>query len=255
MSTTPVLVDTIPLLRLCLSEIGDAKSLAVDLEGVALCRSGKLCIIQLKATGGDTIWLIDVVVLGAAAFEESDAHGHSLKAILESSSIRKVFYDVRNDSDALLNLFGITLENVFDLQLLELAVCSSNPIGRRPIPPRFLNGLKASLEIYVAPLKSAEVIRTWARVKEAGLQLFAPERGGRYEVFEDRPLKAALVAYCAQDVALLDKLETALRNRMGTYGTDWERRIRAESAARVALARSANYTPRGREKALAPTIW
>ncbi|KAJ7489208.1 ribonuclease H-like domain-containing protein [Mycena latifolia] len=246
-----VLVDTIPLLHECLTALADTTSLAVDLEGVALCRSGTLCIVQLKAAESDTIWLIDVVVLATSTFDEVAANGHSLKSIFESRAVKKLFFDVRNDSDALFNLFGVTLANVYDLQLLEVAVRSSKP-GR---PPRFVKGLVSSLESYVAPLKSAAVVRDWTRVKEAGLKLFAPERGGRYSVFEDRPFASALKEYCAQDVALLHELEAALRRNMGPYGRNWEQRVCAESAVRVGFARQANYTPRGQDKALVPANW
>ncbi|KAJ7931301.1 ribonuclease H-like domain-containing protein [Mycena leptocephala] len=240
-SATFVLVDTVPLLHSCLAALENTPSLAVDLEGVALCRSGTLCLMQLKALGSDTIWLIDIVVLRATAFEEIGASGQSLKSILESRSVKKLFFDVRNDSDALFNLYGVTLANVYDLQLLEVAARSSKA-GK---PPRFVKGLVPSLETYVAPLKSVAVVRDWTRVKEVGLRLFAPERGGRYEVFEDRPLAPALAEYCAQDVTLLHELER--RN--------WEQRVCAESVARVALSRRANYIPRGPDKALAPTNW
>ncbi|KAJ7779269.1 ribonuclease H-like domain-containing protein [Mycena metata] len=250
-STNFVLVDTLPLLHSCLAALANTTSLAVDLEGVALCRSGTLCLVQLKASGSDVIWLIDVVVLGASAFEESGPGGKSLKRVLESRSVKKIFFDVRNDSDALFNLFGITLANVYDLQLLEVAVRSSQP-GR---PPRFLKGLVPSLETYVAPLKSAAVVRNWGRVKEAGLRLFAPERGGRYEVFEERPLAPAVAEYCAQDVALLHDLEIALKRMIGSAGRNWEQRIYAESLVRVGCARQANYVPRGQHKALVPTNW
>ncbi|KAJ6554437.1 ribonuclease H-like domain-containing protein [Mycena capillaripes] len=250
-NTKSVLVDTIPLLHSCLDAIANTTSLAVDLEGVALCRSGTLCLVQLKALGNDTIWLIDVVVLRATAFEEIGTDGQSLRSILESGSVKKLFFDVRNDSDALFNLFGITLANVYDLQLLEIAVRSSKP-GR---PPRFVKGLVPSLETYVAPLKSAAVVREWARVKDAGLRLFAPERGGRYEVFEDRPLAPGLAEYCVQDVALLHELEVVLHRMIGPMGRNWEQRVVAESAVRVAVAHIANYAPRGPEKALAPTKW
>ncbi|KAJ7472401.1 ribonuclease H-like domain-containing protein [Mycena galericulata] len=246
-----ILVDTIPLLRLCVAALSATTSLAVDLEGIALCRSGTLCIMQLKAEGADTIWLVDVVALGATAFEEVGASGQSLKGILEDPFVKKLFFDVRNDSDALYNLFGVTLANVYDLQLLEVAVRSSKP-GR---PPRFVQGLIASLQEYVAPLKSAAVVRNWAVVKEAGLQLFAPERGGRYEVFQARPLPPALVEYCAQDVALLHDLETALHRRLGALGRNWAQRVAAESVVRVAVARQANYTLRGANKALVPVNW
>ncbi|KAJ6598257.1 hypothetical protein DFH09DRAFT_1394359 [Mycena vulgaris] len=192
-----------------------------------------------------------VIVLRASAFEETGANGNSLNSILESRSVKKLFFDVRNDSDALFNLFGVTLANVYDLQLLEVAVRTSKP-GK---PPRFVKSLVSSLESYVVPLKSSAVVRDWARVKEAGLRLFAPEHGGRYEMFEDRPLAPPLQEYCAQDVTLLHELEAALRRNIGPFGRNWEQRVSAESAVRVAVARQANYTPRGPEKALVPTNW
>ncbi|KAJ7054145.1 ribonuclease H-like domain-containing protein [Mycena amicta] len=250
---TVVLVDTIPLLRSCVSAIARTTSLAVDIEGVALCRSGTLCIIQLKAKDSSIVWLVDVVVLGARAFTEVALGGMNLKGILESQSIEKLFFDVRNDSDALYNLFDISLANVYDLQLLELAVRSSKPGARLP---RFLRGLVPSLEEHVAPTKSAAVVRSWARVKEAGLRLFAPEHGGQYQVFCDRPLAHGLLEYCAQDVALLHDLQAAMHFRLGSGGGgNWENRIRAQSMVRVGVALQRNYVPRGPEKAMAPTYW
>ncbi|KAJ6482474.1 ribonuclease H-like domain-containing protein [Mycena sanguinolenta] len=250
-ATNIVLVDSISLLHSCLAALENTTSLAVDLEGVAICRSGTLCIMQLKASESDTIWLVDIVVLGANAFEATGAGGHSLKSILESSSVKKLFFDVRNDSDTLFNLFGVALANVLDLQLLEVAVRSSNLRG----PPRFVTGLVSCLGTYLAPLKSAAIVRSWAEVKEAGLLLFTPERGGEYEIFEKRPLAPELVKYCAQDVALLHELEVVLHHRIGPRGHNWEQRVRAESAVRVNFARLANYVPRGQHKALAPTNW
>ncbi|KAJ7097679.1 ribonuclease H-like domain-containing protein [Mycena epipterygia] len=247
-----ILVDTIPLLHSCIAALADTTSIAVDLEGVNLCRSGTLCIVQLKAAESDTIWLIDVVVLRARAFEDIGDNGQNLKAILESRSVKKLFFDVRNDSDALFNLFGVTLANVYDLQLLEIAVRSSK---RGVKPPRFVMGLASSLKTYVAPLKSSAVMRNWARVKEAGLGLFAPERGGRYQVFEDRPLMPALIEYCAQDVTLLHELEAVLKRKLGSLGRSWEQRIYNQSAVRVAVAHMANYAPHGQHKALVPNNW
>ncbi|KAJ7100737.1 ribonuclease H-like domain-containing protein [Mycena belliarum] len=245
------LVDTLPLLHTCLGAISDATSLAVDLEGVALCRSGTLCVVQLKALGSSAVWLVDVVVLKGAAFTEAAPNGISLKGILESRAVKKLFFDVRNDADALYHLFGVALANVYDVQLLEVAVRASNP-GR---PPRFLKGLLPSLESHVAPLKPAATVRQWARIKEAGLRLFAPERGGHYAVFEERPLARALQEYCAQDVALLHELDATLRGSMGPYGRNWEQRVVAESAVRVGVALLADYVPRGEHKALVPAIW
>ncbi|KAJ7621294.1 ribonuclease H-like domain-containing protein [Roridomyces roridus] len=246
-----ILVDTIALLHSCVDALAGSTSIAVDLEGIDLCRSGRLSLVQLMAEGSNTIWLVDVAVLGRSAFEDVAPSGQNLKAILESRSIKKLFFDVRNDSDALYNLFGVTLANVYDLQLLELAARTVK-VGR---PPRFISGLAATLETYLAPLKSFAIRRQWKNVKEAGKKLFAPECGGRYEVFEERPLVQALVEYCAQDVALLHELDGELHRQLGVRGRGWDERVLAESDVRVGVAKQAHYVPNGPHKALVPKYW
>lgn len=53
---------------------------------------------------------------------------------------------------------------------------------------------------------------TWKQAEEAklvkneGLQLFAPEKGGSYEVFNERPLQPRIEMYCVQDVMHMPKL-------------------------------------------------
>lgn len=154
-------------------------------------------------------------------------------------------YDVRNDSDALYNLHRVTLAGIYDLQLLEWATRRTLSQGTR-----FLHGLKRSIGMYVtAP-------REWKTVKDAGCALFAPGLGGRYEVFEQRPLDPRLIAYCAQDVTLLFELEAALKKKMGyTEIVKWENKIVAESAERVKVAYNPAYIPNGYHKTLPPFEW
>lgn len=92
MSFTTTLVDTLPLLHACLFDItlSAPHTLAVDVEGIDLNRHGKVCILQLMCSTSHTVWLIDIVVLGAKAFEEKDERGISLRTILEGSEIQKV---------------------------------------------------------------------------------------------------------------------------------------------------------------------
>jgi exonuclease 3'-5' domain-containing protein 1 len=97
----------------------------------------------------------------------------------------------------------------------------------------------------------------WNTVKEAGLNLFAPERGGSYQVFETRPLDARILAYCAQDVAQLPDLETSILHSIG-YSSRGDKRgaqkkfVEEESAARVTDSHRVGYNPdSGRHKALA----
>lgn len=92
------LADTPELISACLADIAPVNqnkaeiSLAVDLEGINLCRTGKLCILQIKSNASPTgtIWLIDVTTLGSQAFEAADPAGRTLKSILEDPAIKKV---------------------------------------------------------------------------------------------------------------------------------------------------------------------
>eukprot|EP00959_Pyramimonas_sp_CCMP1952_P441915 9251149-Pyramimonas_sp.AAC.2 len=46
-------------------------------------------------------------------------------------------------------------------------------------------------------------------VKARGRALFAPEKGGSYDVWKKRPLPSALMDYAAGDVQLLHKMKSA----------------------------------------------
>jgi exonuclease 3'-5' domain-containing protein 1 len=70
------------------------------------------------------IYLIDVLSLRHECFTACGEGGNNLKDSLESNAIPKVFFDVRNDSDALYSHFKIKLDGVIDLQLMELATRS-----------------------------------------------------------------------------------------------------------------------------------
>ena len=133
--------------------------------------------------------------------------------------------------------------NTYDLQLLELAVRHS--MGKST---KYVNGLSRSIESYVHPP------RDWKVIKEAGVALFAPEKGGSYTVFETRPMDPRISSYCAQDVAQLFKLEEALRRSLGLWGSNWENRVIAGSTKRVNQARSLVYEGQGKHRALAPVI-
>lgn len=93
--TTITLVDTVSLLHECLADVSPPElppshSIAIDLEGVNLCRHGKLSIMQLMAANSSTVWLVDVTTLGSKAFEEADERGVSLRTVLEGTDIQKV---------------------------------------------------------------------------------------------------------------------------------------------------------------------
>ncbi|RYP84697.1 hypothetical protein DL769_001131 [Monosporascus sp. CRB-8-3] len=218
-------------------------SLYVDLEGDSLSRHGSISLLQVYVMPRDHTYLVDIRTLGARAFSVPGAGGRTLKQILESPSIPKVFFDVRNDSDALYGHYGIDLSGVQDLQLMELATRPS--AGRR-----LVSGLSKCIE-KDAPLTAAERL-AWKAAKEKGVRLFAPERGGSYRVFDERPLSEDIRLYCVQDVRFLPRLWSLYDARLTPL---WRQKVRDASAERIALSQSAGFNGKGRHMALAPRGW
>jgi len=79
--------------------------LYVDIEGDDLCRYGSVSLIQMHIPTIKMTFIIDVFVLGADVFTTSIEPSITLKSVLESEDIIKCFFDVRNDSDALHNIY------------------------------------------------------------------------------------------------------------------------------------------------------
>ncbi|KAL2828328.1 ribonuclease H-like domain-containing protein [Aspergillus pseudoustus] len=246
MDTPAKIVDT----TLGISELVDLlngvpnspPSLYVDLEGINLCRHGSVSIMQIYLLPKNEVYLIDVHTLGQEAFSTASPTGLTLKSILEDSSIHKAFFDVRNDSDALYAHFGIHLAGIQDIQLLELATRSGSK--------RLINGLARCIE-REAGLSWSET-REWKDIKDNGKRLFAPERGGSYEVFNARPLSEGIIKYCAQDVRILPRLWSVYNGKLGWR---WKEKIEAATLDRINVCFQAGYNGVGRHMAQAPSGW
>jgi exonuclease 3'-5' domain-containing protein 1 len=164
-----------------------------------------------------------------------------LRGILESKDYLKVFFDVRNDSDAMYSHYQISLGGVIDLQLLEFA--------SRSRKGRFIKGLaKCISEDGSLGWASSQ---EWQRTKDAGQRLFTPEKGGNYGVFLERPLSGALQEYCAQDVLVMPKLLAVYGRRIPSH---LAMQINAETLARVVLSQGANFNGTGRYMAIGPSF-
>ncbi|CZT53177.1 uncharacterized protein RSE6_14640 [Rhynchosporium secalis] len=183
-------------------------SLFLDLEGANLSRHGSPSILQIHVSPAGQTFLIDINTLGNEAFTTPGTSGQTLKTILESTSIPKVFFDVRNDSDALFSHYGINLACIHDLQLMELA---SRDFGRK-----FVSGLAKCIVTDLSLTASER--KTCKETKEKGLNFFAPERGGSYEVFNLRPLPEAVSLYCIQDVHFMPRLWKLYNSKLRQLG-------------------------------------
>jgi exonuclease 3'-5' domain-containing protein 1 len=225
-----------------LPQSGTTPNLYVDLKGNNLSRNGILSIVTILVEPRHTVRLVDVHVLGKAAFTTTSTNGATLKQILESKSITKVFFDIRRDSDALYSLFGVSVAGIENLQLMEL--------GSRRSSNKSVMGLAKCIE-QDAPLSVAER-KAWKAVKDSGIELFGPARGGSYTVFDQRPLSPEVEKYCAQDVIHMP----ALRQKyFGLLNKTWKAKVNTETVARITLSQSAAFNTQGNDMAKGPEAW
>ena len=218
----------------------------IDLEGVDLCREGSLSIFTLLIDTGiptERVCLIDVHTLGAQAFNTAGAKRKTLKDILQDEKIIKVFFDVRNDSDILFAHFGVALQGVEDVQLMESAT------RKTTASRKFLNGLTKCVENNVLMSFGGSGLASWKLAKEKGERLFKAEHGGSYDVFNQRPIPEDIISYCVGDVQYLPEL----RNRFWTrQAYRWQDLVCEESKKRIAASQRSDYQPHGPDRAMAP---
>lgn len=217
-----------------------APCLYVDLEGVSLSRHGSISIVTLFVQPHNCVYLVDVHKLQAAAFNTAAADGTTLKSVFESPDIIKVFFDLRNDSDALFHHYGVRLSGVEDIQLMENA-------GRPASQRTYVNGLGRCIN-QDAPI-SAVQMRDWRAAKDIGLKLFNPLSGGSYEIFNQRPLNPDVERYCVIDVQFLPLLRNLY---LGRLDSTWQRKVIDETTKRVQESQSPQYQPNSEKKKFGP---
>ncbi|CAD7954609.1 unnamed protein product [Amoebophrya sp. A120] len=170
--------------------------IAVDMEGVNHGRNGRLSVIQVfvdqKNGVEKKVYLFDITVMQSEAFE----HG-KLKQLFESKQILKVLFDIRGDADALWHLFKVKYDHAYDIQVLYTFKFQETSDG-------YLKGF-AKVQDAFSGLSYADKLRL-KKVKDEGVALFGD---GKSEIWEKRPLPAALVNYCAADVEYLLRMKQA----------------------------------------------
>lgn len=173
--------------------------LSIDIEGKNLGRNGTISIIQLYSYGDDTVYLIDILTLGAAAFDPLSSD-QNMRLLLESEAFPKLFFDPRKDADALFHLFNVYPRGVICIQMLNAVY----RISRNKQVARHVFGLA---KVIAQDSHVAEPARSqFLAIKSRGKKLFALEEGGDPDIFDSRPLPTDLALYCALDVILLPNL-------------------------------------------------
>ncbi|KAL8852576.1 MAG: hypothetical protein Q9221_002572 [Calogaya cf. arnoldii] len=218
-------------------------SLFVDLEGVSLSRHGSVSILQLLVSPSNRTYLLDIHTLGHKAFNAPGTDGKTtLKSLLESDAIAKVFFDVRRDSDALYAHFGIELAGIHDIQLMELA--TRNPLSSK----RYVNGLAKCIEKDISMTTNEQ--QHWKSVKENGIRLFDPRFGGSYEVFNTRPLSKEIRSYCVQDVKFMPGLWAVYNAKL--VSLLWIEKVEKATRDRVKNSQSESFNADGPDMKLGP---
>lgn len=231
------------------AEASISSTMYIDLEGINLCRKGTISILTLLVepdTSTKRVYLIDVHTLGAQAFNTAGDQGKTLQDVLQNGDIPKGFFDVRNDSDALFSLFGVKLQGVEDVQLMESAT------RKTTASRKYLSGLTKCVENHITDVLTfvgPGGLASWKLAKEKGERLYRAEHGGSYEVFNQRPIPEDIVAYCVGDVQYLPKLWKQFWKHQ-TY--QWQDLVAVESRKRVEMSQKEDYEPHGSGRALAP---
>ncbi|PPJ52382.1 hypothetical protein CBER1_10921 [Cercospora berteroae] len=240
------LIDTCSALVTFLDGLPDCKGyppkLYVDLEGKNLSRHGTISLVTILVHPRDTVHLVDVTTLNSEVFTTKATDGPTLQQILESADIAKVFFDIRHDSDALYALYGVRVKGICDLQLMQLATRISNR--------KHVNGLAKCIE-RDSTLSSAEKMK-WDKVKKKGCELFAPEHGGDYAVFDRRPLAKEILDYSTQDVIHMPNLWNVYRPKLCDA---WWNKIVEETERRIKQSQAEAFDSKGKHMAEAPVGW
>jgi len=195
---------------------GHEVTIAVDFEGVKLCRHGALCLVQMTLSDDPTlVYVLDIHVLGKRAFTMMTPDGTCMKGILENEAIRKVWFDPRNDVDALYHQFGILPKGIFDLQLAEVA-----DRRNRGLNVHFVQGLYKCLTQCPALQSEQKVFAE--KINSLGKSLFEPLNGGQYEIFQQRPLNPVILVYAAHDSRYMLLL---YEQYLSSIGEHWARKV------------------------------
>lgn len=195
-SVNVVMCDSAHAIAAAVTVLLRSASVAVDLEGVDLGRTGEICVIQLVSSDDPlTVYIVDVTVLGGELlFGPQPPDGPpSLRAVLEHENIKKLFWDARKDINALFFHFQVSIppSSVVDLQLYDSAFRSVS----EGVTPRSYGSLGFVLEKLNHLALSEAECEFIRKTKEEAKSLFLPELGGSYQRWKERPLPRVLLDY------------------------------------------------------------
>jgi exonuclease 3'-5' domain-containing protein 1 len=175
--------------------------LSIDVEGLDLGkRHGETYLMQIYDSHTHHLYTIDILTLGHKAFQTPAPAGKwTLRKLLQSAWVLKLFCDIRSDSRALFTQFGIHLHGIKDIQNIDLAS------RREPHRRHWRNGLVRLIESRGG--LTWEEQRRFRTYKTSG-QAVCKSWG--YSQFGVRPLRTDLALYAVNDVLYLHRVHERL---------------------------------------------
>jgi hypothetical protein len=180
MPAESVIVADAASARLATAALAEHRQIAVDCEGVALSRKGRLCLVQIASPDG--VYLFDIVTGGREVFDGG------LRHLLESASVIKVMHDCRHDCDALLHQFDVRLAPVVDTQVAFTVL-------------RRLRNLKVGL-----PVSLKTLLKKFVGISEDDIAMkigIKAAMGEQVDFWLQRPLPPDALHYARFDVVYL----------------------------------------------------
>ena len=185
--------------------LGDARLLALDMEGDRLGRNGRTSLLQLAASK-ELVYIFDIIALGASLFADD-----ALGSILKDPAIIKLCYDCRCDAEALFCLHGILANGLYDLQIAYTLLFQS------PADP-YLKGLHKALAapgVLLAATATAAAEREQAIAIIINKKLEIKRKCDFGAIMMERPLPPLVLDYCATDVVHLFSMYHLWHERLG----------------------------------------
>lgn len=255
---------------------GGAADLSVDLEGWHLSRQGTISLVQIFVHATNVVYLVHVAVPGAAAFSTPVTATSgifkgmplTLKTVLESSAVTKLFWDCRGDANALYHLYEVKLAGVIDVQLWDVATrgTSKERAKVKSLHQAFTQRMRRDL--------SETAIKDWSLVKEAGAMTHGGngyeeaeewyvQAGGKLpedtsskrqdsvgsqdpesdsdsespskgkDAFAQSPLRPLMQVYAVNDVRVLPVMLEHFTIKHRFWNTEWEVRVCTASEERI----------------------
>ena len=96
---------------------------------------------------------------------------------------------------------------------------------------------------------SSQQQNAWKVSKDNGEKLFDPQKGGSYEVWNERPLKDKIETYCLLEVHYLPKLREKYWDNIDA---GLKTVVDMETIRRLLVSQSPSYQPYGEHKRLGP---